>query len=80
MFYGSLVDAQGQTLASYEVTPDSPGAQLLTNYQLTQTDCSQTDLVVIYGPNTSLICAYPNAIVGPGNYSVDPSGLTITSE
>jgi hypothetical protein len=78
--YGSIVDADNETLYSYGVAPGSPGAQLLENYQLTQTDCGQQDLVVIYGPDQSVICAYPNDLVGPGNYDVDPSGLTITSE
>jgi hypothetical protein len=36
--------------------------------------------VVIYGPQDSLICAYPNALVGPGNYTVDPTGLTLLSQ
>jgi hypothetical protein len=79
-FYGSIVDAQNQTLDSYEIAPGSPGAQLLQNYGLTQTDCSEDDLVIIYGPDNSLICAYPNQTVGPGNYTVDPTGLTLQSE
>ena len=78
--YGSIVDAQNQTLYSYQVAPGSPGAQLLQNYQLTQTNCDQDDLVIIYGPQDSLICAYPNDLVGPGTYSVDPTGLTLSSQ
>lgn len=78
-FYGQIA-AQNQTYYSYGVAPGSPGAQLLQNYNLTQTDCSQPDLVVIYGPTDSVICAYPSDLVGPGSYSVDPSGLTLTSQ
>jgi len=57
----------------------SPGAQLLANYDLGQTPCGSSDLVVLYGTNSGTICAYPNAIVGPGNYRIDESSLTITS-
>jgi hypothetical protein len=78
-FYGQIA-AQNQTYYSYGVAPGSPGAQLLQNYNLTQTNCAQPDLVVIYGPTNSVICAYPSDLVGPGSYSVDPSGLTLTSQ
>jgi hypothetical protein len=78
-FYGQIA-AQNQTYYSYGVAPGSPGAQLLQNYNLTQTNCAQPDLVVIYGPTNSVICAYPSALVGPGSYLVDPSGLTLTSQ
>jgi len=69
----------GTDYYSYQVAPDSPGAQLLANYQLTQTPCGPPNLVVIYGPDNSVICAYPNDLVGPGTYSVDPSTLTLSS-
>ncbi len=78
-FYGQI-SAQNQTYYSYGVAPGSPGAQLLQNYNLTQTNCAQPDLVVIYGPTDSVICAYPSDLVGPGSYVVDPSGLTLTSQ
>jgi hypothetical protein len=35
---------------------------------------------VIYGPNSSVICARPNNLVSAGNYSVNTNTLTITSE
>jgi hypothetical protein len=63
----------------YQVTPSSPGAQLLANYGLTQTDCNQPNLVDITGPDGSEICAYPNDQVGPGQYNVDPSTLSLVS-
>jgi len=63
----------------YQVAPSSPGAQLLANYGLTQTDCDQPNLVDITGPDGSEICAYPNDEVGPGQYNVDPSTLSLVS-
>lgn len=64
----------------YQVAPSSPGSQLLANYGLTQTDCNQPNLVDITGPDGSEICAYPNDQVGPGQYNVDPSTLSLVSE
>jgi hypothetical protein len=52
----------------------------LQNYGLQQTPCGPPDLVVIWGPDNSVICAYPNNLVGPGNYGVDPSSLTLISQ
>jgi hypothetical protein len=77
--FGEL-QSSGQTYESYAVYPDSPGATLLANYHLTQTPCGPPDLVVIWGPDNSLICAYPNELVGPGQYDIDPSTLTLVSE
>jgi hypothetical protein len=78
--YGSVVAANNVTLTSYAVEPQSPGAKLLQSYQLTQTQCGVPNLVVIYGPNSSVICARPNQLIAAGNYSVDPTTLTIVSE
>jgi hypothetical protein len=47
---------------------------------LTQAPCGPPNLVVIYGPNNSVICATPNELVAAGNYSVNTSNLTIVSE
>lgn len=78
---GSINDYQNQLIyPSYQVEPESPGAQLLAAYSLQQTDCGPPNLVVIWGPNNSVICAYPNALVAAGNYEVDPSTLTLISE
>ena len=78
--YGSIVAANNKTIISYQVQPDSPGAKLLESYHLTQTPCGPPNLVVIYGPNNSAICATPNDLVAPGNYSVNSKSLTIVSE
>jgi hypothetical protein len=78
--YGSIVAANNVSYTSYQVEPESPGAKLLTSYHLTQTQCGSSNLVVIYGPNNSVICAYPNNLVSAGNYSVDSKTLTIVSE
>ncbi|MFZ0030390.1 MAG: hypothetical protein WAK84_00775 [Candidatus Cybelea sp.] len=78
--YGSIVAANDATYTSYQIQPESPGAKLLTSYRLTQTQCGPPNLVVIYGPNNSVICAYPNDIVSAGNYSLNSQTLTIVSE
>ncbi len=78
--YGSIVAANNATIESYQVQPESPGAKLLSSYQLTQTPCGPPNLVVIYGPNSSVICAHPNQLVAAGNYSVNSSNLTIVSQ
>src|SRR5580704_16905314 len=48
-----------------------PRGELLENYGLQQTQCGPADLVVIWGPNNSVICTYPNNLVAPGNYQLD---------
>jgi len=78
--FGSIVDNQNQVIyPSYQAEPDSPGAQLLQDYGLQQTDCGPPDLVVIWGPDNSVICAFPNDTVAPGNYDIDPSTFTLVS-
>ncbi|MEO9169693.1 MAG: hypothetical protein ABI282_11300, partial [Candidatus Baltobacteraceae bacterium] len=77
--YGSIV-YNNQTVTSYQVEPDSPGAKLLSSYQLTQTPCGPPNLVVILGPSNSAICAHPNQLVSAGTYTVDSSNLTIVSQ
>ncbi|MBV8602714.1 MAG: hypothetical protein JO359_14200 [Candidatus Eremiobacteraeota bacterium] len=78
--YGSLVAPNNVTVTSYQVQPESPGAKLLESYKLTQVPCGPPNLVVIYGPSNSVICAKPNALVAAGNYSADSKSLTLTSE
>jgi hypothetical protein len=81
LLFGSIVDYQDQAIyPSYEIEPTSPGAELLQNYGLTQTECGPPNLVVIWGPDNSVICAYPNDLVGAGNYELDPTTLTIVSQ
>jgi hypothetical protein len=80
LLYGSLVDYQDQIIyPSYQIQPLTPGAQLLQNYGLTQTPCGPPNLVIIWGPGDSVICAYPNDLVSAGNYQVDPTTLTLVS-
>ena len=81
ILFGSIVDYQDQTIyPSYQTQPSSPGAQLLQNYGLQQTECGPPNLVVIWGPDNSVICAYPNDLVAPGNYELDPETLSIVSK
>jgi hypothetical protein len=76
--YGDVDDGQDQlAYSSYEVEPDSPGSELLADYGLSQTPCGGPNLVVIWGPNGSVVCAFPDGSVGPGEYEVDPSTFTL---
>ena len=78
--YGAYLDNQDQqAYPSFQVAPDSPGADLLQDYGLQQTPCGPPGLVVIWGPDNSVICAFPNDSVGPGNYQVDPATFTLVS-
>lgn len=78
--FGWIADDQNQVVYdSYQLEPDSPGWQLLQDYQLQQTPCGPPGLVVIWGPDDSVVCAYPNNIVGPGNYDVDPATFGLVS-
>ena len=76
-FWGPLVT--GLASSEYIVAPGSPGAQLLQAYGLTQTPCGPPNLVEIFGPGASEICALPNDQVGPGLYRVDTQRLTLIS-
>ncbi|MGA8796443.1 MAG: hypothetical protein WB526_05150 [Candidatus Cybelea sp.] len=81
LLFGSIIDYQDQSIyPSYQIEPSSPGAELLENYGLQQTECGPPNLVVIWGPDNSVICAYPNDLVGAGNYELDPTTLTIVSQ
>jgi len=66
-------------ITSYEVQQGSPGATVLSNYQLTQVACGPPGQVVIYGPENSAICANPNNLVAAGEYDLDASTLSLTS-
>lgn len=63
----------------YVVEPETPGAQLLEEYDLTQTPCGPPNLVEIFGPDGSEICAFPNSLVAAGQYAIDPDTLTLVS-
>ncbi len=80
ILFGAIVDANNDSYQSYEVEPNSAGAQLLADYGLQQTPCGPPNLVVIWGPDNSVICAFPNSMVAPGNYQLDPSTLTLVSQ
>jgi hypothetical protein len=47
---------------------------------LTQTHCGPPGMVVIHGPNNSVVCAKPNTRVAAGDYELDVENLTITSK
>ncbi|HTA39883.1 MAG TPA: hypothetical protein VK760_12440 [Candidatus Acidoferrales bacterium] len=76
--YGSIV-ANSVTYTSYQVQQSSPGATMLSNYQLTQVQCGPPDLVVIYGPQNSVICARPNNLVAAGTYNLNTKTLSLSS-
>jgi hypothetical protein len=76
--YGSIVDEDDNvTYNSYEVQAETPGATFLSTYQLTQTQCAPKGLVVVYGPQNSVICAQPNNYVGEGSYRLDTVTLDL---
>jgi hypothetical protein len=76
--FGAIVNSTTQqTISSYAVQPNSPGATLLKNYQLTQVECGPPNLVVIFGPDNSVICARPNHLVAAGQYDLDAQQLSI---
>lgn len=81
VLFGSIVDEHThETVTSYEVSTDSPGAKTLAAYELTQKPCGEPNLVVIYGPDNSVVCAAPNTTVAAGTYYLDVSNLTIYSK
>ena len=81
LLVGAIIDYDNHTIyPSYQVEPDTPGADLLNDYGLAQTQCGPPNLVVIWGPDNSVICAVPNDMVAPGNYEVDPSTFTLVPE
>jgi hypothetical protein len=78
LLYGSIIDDQSQVFyPSYEVEADTPGAQLLQDYGLQQTPCGPPNLVVIWGPDNSVVCAFPDDAVPPGEYDIDPSTFSL---
>jgi hypothetical protein len=76
--YGYIDDSQdGYVYDSYLVQPDTPGADLLADYDLQQVECGPPGLVDIWGPDGSVICANANGEVAPGDYEVDPESFTL---
>ena len=62
---------------TYEVQWGTPGETFLTTYQLTQTQCGTSGLVVVYGPQNSVVCAQPKDNVGAGEYRLDTVTLDL---
>ncbi len=69
---------QNVTYNSYEVQPNSPGATFLSSYSLTQVKCGPPNLVVVYGPENSVICANPNDKVPAGEYELSTDNLSLS--
>jgi hypothetical protein len=78
--YGAFVDEDTHTTYnSYEVQSGTPGQTFLDAYQLVQVKCGPPNLVVVYGPENSVICANPNQNVGEGEYQLDTATLNLIS-
>ncbi|MGB8150977.1 MAG: hypothetical protein WCE97_07280, partial [Candidatus Cybelea sp.] len=76
--YGAIVDEDTDvTYNSYEVQDGTPGSKFLSSYHLTQTQCGPPGLVVVYGPENSVVCAQPNTYVGEGSYRLDTVTLDL---
>lgn len=81
VLFGEIVDEEdGEKEQSYQVAPDSPGAKVLSAYALTQVPCGNEGLVVIHGPNNSVVCANPNSTIAAGQYVLDQANLTLSSK
>jgi len=77
---GVLPGYSPQEMPPYAPLPsDSPGAMLLSKYQLNQTPCVEPNLVVIFGLEKSIVCAYPFGSIAAGEYDIDLSDLTLFS-
>lgn len=78
--YGEVHDEENDvTYNSYQVQPGTPGQTFLESYKLVQVKCGPPDLVVVYGPENSVICANPNEYVGVGEYQLDTASLSLIS-
>ena len=76
--YGAIVDEDTDvTYNSYEIQDGTPGETFLTNYHLVQVKCGPTGLVVVFGPENSVVCATPNSYVGAGSYRLDTTTLDL---
>jgi hypothetical protein len=74
---GAAINSLSNNQTTYIIVQqDSPGYQLLFDYGLTQTEC-RDDVVFLFGPEDSLICALPNSTVPPGDYFIDIENFTI---
>jgi hypothetical protein len=75
--FGAIVDEEGDTYNSYTVQEGTPGATFLSTYNLTQVKCGPPGLVVVYGPENSVVCATPNEYVGEGQFRLDTVTLDL---
>lgn len=80
--YGAIVDEEDNgdhvTYNSYEVQPNTPGSTFMTSYGLVQVKCGPSNLVEVYGPEKSVICANPNDKVAAGKYQLNTETLALT--
>jgi hypothetical protein len=82
---GALVTGVTSAIVNSNNQPDyvvieqsSPGYTLFDSYGLSQVPCVDSgNLVYIYGPQESLMCANPNSMVPAGEYEVSPDNLTL---
>jgi hypothetical protein len=78
VLFGSVLDAENNVYyPSYQVEPDTPGYDILSDYGLQQVECGPPGLVEIWGPDDSVVCAEPNDQAAKGNYEVDPATFTL---
>ncbi|MBV8490113.1 MAG: hypothetical protein JO199_06235 [Candidatus Eremiobacteraeota bacterium] len=79
--FGAIVDEDDEgndvTYNSYEIQQGSPGATFLETYQLVQVQCGGQNLVEVFGPEHSVICANPNSFVAAGQYNLDTASLSL---
>lgn len=76
---GAIINSNSSSNTTYVVIEkDTPGYYLFDSYQLTQVECNTSqNLVFIYGPQDTLMCANPNSVVSGGYYDVDPEDLVL---
>lgn len=78
--FGAIVDDDTHTTYnSYEVQPNTPGSTFMSSYGLVQVKCGAPNLVVVYGPEKSVICANPNDKVPAGEYQLNSETLALTA-
>ncbi|MFM1842562.1 MAG: hypothetical protein RLZZ490_1298 [Cyanobacteriota bacterium] len=74
----AIINANNNDPTYIVIEEESPGYILFDSYGLDQVQCIDSDdLVYIFGPQDSLICANPNSVVAAGYYDVNPDDLTL---
>ena len=76
---GAIINSSNDNDTNYVVIEkDTPGYTLFSSYNLVQVQCNTSeDLVFIYGPQDTLMCATPNTYVSSGYYDVDQENLVL---